>query len=127
VPLPRDHDRRNRADYFVASEDADNLTTSARALVERAVGMQWYDRIDNEADRAALALCRLRRAGAGVGGATSHGDDAVRRVLETVSPAALAWIASRAISYMDENGYPEAVEPWLGELARSTPEDGGRQ
>jgi hypothetical protein len=23
------------------------------------------------------------------------------------------WLASRAISYMDETGFPEAVEPWL--------------
>jgi len=30
-----------------------------------------------------------------------------------VSPAAIVWLASRAISYMDENGYPESLEPWL--------------
>ena len=23
------------------------------------------------------------------------------------------WLASRAISYMDENGFPEAVAPWI--------------
>jgi hypothetical protein len=39
----------------------------------------------------------------------------VRRILEQASPAALTWIASRAISYMDENGYPDAVAPWFPE------------
>jgi hypothetical protein len=37
----------------------------------------------------------------------------VRIVLSSASPAALVWIASRAISYMDESGFPEAVEMWF--------------
>jgi hypothetical protein len=39
-----------------------------------------------------------------------HGDAAVRAVLAEASPEALVWVTSRAISYMDENGYPESVE-----------------
>ena len=39
----------------------------------------------------------------------------MRAVLKEADPKALLWIASRAISYMDENGFPEAVEPWFGE------------
>jgi hypothetical protein len=108
-----DDDRRKKADYFVASEDAGKLALEVGEAMERAVGVQWYGTIGNDADVAVVKLCRLRRARAGVGGDTLHGDAAVREVLEAASPAALAWIASRAISYMDENGYPELVEPWL--------------
>jgi len=112
VPFGRGRDDRNKADYFVASEDAGQLRIAAGQLVEQAVGVEWYA-IGNDADRAAVGLCRLRRAGAGVGGGISHGDEAVRAVLEGVSPSALVWIASRAISYMDENGYPEMLEPYV--------------
>jgi hypothetical protein len=112
VPFARGRDERSKADYFVASEDAGQLQNSVGPLVEKAVGVEWYT-IGNDADRAAVGLCRLRRAGAGVGGSISHGDEAVRSVLEGVSPAALVWIASRAVSYMDENGFPESVEQWL--------------
>ena len=112
MPFARGRDDRSKADYFVASEDADQLRASIGPLVEQAVGVEWYA-LGNDADRAAVGLCRLRRAGAGVGGGISHGDDAVRAALEGLSPSALVWIASRAISYMDENGFPEAVEPWV--------------
>jgi hypothetical protein len=37
-------------------------------------------------------------------------------VLEGAPPEAVLWLASRAVSYMDETGYPEAVEPWFQEL-----------
>jgi hypothetical protein len=40
----------------------------------------------------------------------------VRRVLEQASPESVLWLASRGISYMDESGYPEAVEPWFQDL-----------
>lgn len=109
----RQDDRAGKADYFVASEDAGKLALEVGDLMERAVGVQWYGTIANDSDAAALKLCLLRRARAGVGGDALHGDAAVREALEAVSPAALVWIASRAISYMDENGYPESVEPWL--------------
>ena len=38
---------------------------------------------------------------------------AVRAALAEASPEAVIWLASRAISYMDENGFPEAAEPWM--------------
>jgi hypothetical protein len=37
----------------------------------------------------------------------------VRDALAAVPPEALVWIASRAISYMDEHGFPEAIEPFV--------------
>ena len=37
-------------------------------------------------------------------------------MLEGAPPEAVLWLASRAVSYMDESGYPEAVEPWFQEL-----------
>jgi len=116
VPIPRSRDHRPDPTQFVAVEDAAQLTNELGPLVERAVGVQWYETIGNDADVAALALCRLRRARAGVGGGILHGDAAVRDALEAVSAAALVWITSRAISYMDENGFPEAVEPHVDRL-----------
>lgn len=113
MPFPRSEGDRNKADYFVASEDAGRLTAETAELLERAVGVQWYGSIGNETDLAAMKLCLLRRARAGVGGGAQHGDAAVRDVLEAASPAALVWLASRAVSYMDENGYPEAIEQFL--------------
>ena len=67
-------------------------------------------------DEAAFALARLRRAEAGLRGGPQAGDEAVRRVLEQASPESVRWLASRAVSYMDESGYPEAVEPWFQAL-----------
>ena len=82
-------------------------------LVERAVGVPWYE-IGNDADLAALALCRLRRSRARACAARpSHGDAACRDALGRVPPEALVWIASRAFSYMDENGFPEALERFV--------------
>lgn len=113
MPIPRREERRSDAKFFVAAEDAGRLELDAPQLVERALGVQWYDVIGNDADTAALALCRLRRSRAGMRGGPEHGDAAVREVLASVSPDALAWITSRAISYLDENGFPEAVERFI--------------
>lgn len=110
---PRRGERRGGADFVVAAEDAARLAGEAGPLVERALGVHWYEAIGNDADRAAVALCRLRRFRAGVRGGPAHGDAAVREVLASVSPEAALWIASRAISYLDEHGFPEAVEPYL--------------
>jgi hypothetical protein len=30
-----------------------------------------------------------------------------------VNTGAVVWLLSRAISYMDESGFPEAVAPWF--------------
>jgi hypothetical protein len=106
---------REGAQFFVASEDASRLADETLAVLEQAVGVEWYRSYGTDVDLAALRLCRLRRAGAGLGGSIEHGDEAVRRILDHASPQALAWIASRAISYMDENGFPDAVSPWFPE------------
>jgi len=112
VAIPGRGDRRNKAEFFVASEDAGRFADEAVALLESAVGVQWYEH-GTAVDRAAITLCRLRRARAGEQGAPERGDAAVRNALAQASPEALVWIASRAISYMDENGFPEAVEAWF--------------
>ena len=98
---------------FVAAEDADTLAAQAAERIDGAAGIDWYEAPGTPVDLAALTLCRLRRARAGVGGGPQHGDEAVRAALEQATPAALVWIASRAISYLDETGFPDAVEPWF--------------
>ncbi len=98
---------------FVAAEEGARLAEEAVPMLEQAVGVTWYETPGNEIDRAALALCRLRRARAGEVGAALHGDEAVRIALGEASEPALVWLASRAISYMDESGFPETVERWF--------------
>ncbi len=73
----------------------------------------WYEEHGSDVDHAALALCRLRRASSGRHGGPGHGDDAVRDALAGVNTGAIVWLLSRAISYMDESGFPEAVAPWF--------------
>ncbi len=126
MPIPRRNERPREERFFVAAEHSGRLELGAPQLVERALGVQWYETIGNEADVAALALCRLRRSRAGMRGGPEHGDAAVRRILAEVSPEAVAWIASRAISYLDENGFPEAVERFVDlELVRASDVDTG--
>ena len=105
----------------MAAEDAGRLAADAPDLVGQALGVEWYGDQGNEADRAALTLCRLRRARAGAGGFPSRGDEAVRDALRGADPEAVIWIASRAISYLDESGFPEAVEPWFDDEAQWSP------
>jgi hypothetical protein len=107
---------RKPADDFVAAEDVGRLAEKAAAALERADGVDWYDEYGTAIDEAAFALARLRRAQSGLRGGPRYGDEAVRRVLEDASPEAVRWLASRAVSYMDESGYPEAVEPWFQHL-----------
>jgi hypothetical protein len=114
IPGGSQPERRNTRD-FVAAEDAGALADQAVPLVERAVGVEWYRKHGTAVDHAALTLCLLRRARAGEMGGPQAGDDAVRAVLAEAQPEAVLWIASRAISYMDESGYPEAVGPWFSE------------
>lgn len=97
----------------VAADDAARLTDEASLRLDHALGVDWYDRPGTEVDLAAFVLCRLRRARAGERGGPLHGDEAVRAALGLATPEALVWFASRAVSYMDETGFPEAVEPWL--------------
>jgi hypothetical protein len=98
---------------IMAAEDAFRLGSEAARLVEQAVGDEWYGDPSNEIDRAALTLCRLRRAKAGERGSPHHGDEAVRDALTEASAPAVVWLASRAISYMDENGFPDDVARWF--------------
>jgi len=113
-------DRKGRTTKsLVAAEVASRLADQASPLIDRAVGVEWYDRPGNDVDLAALMLCRLRRARAGERGGPLHGDEAVRMALVQASPEALVWFASRAISYMDETGFPEAVEPWFAETGEA--------
>ena len=77
--------------------------------MERALGVSWYEDDSNAVDVAVLALCRLRRAGAGARSSSEAGDAAVRDVLGQVDTETVLWIASRAISYMDEHGFPESL------------------
>ena len=104
---------RKAPDNFVAAEDAGRLADRAAAALARADGVDWYEENGNAVDEAAFALCRLRRAQAGVRGGPQGGDEAVRRVLEGASPEVVVWLASRTLSYLDESGFPEAVEPWF--------------
>jgi hypothetical protein len=114
--LDRTPPPRKAADDFVAAEDVGRLSEKAAAALERADGADWYEENGTAIDEAAFALARLRRAQSGLRGGPREGDEAVRRVLEDASPEAVLWLASRAISYMDESGYPEAVEPWFQHL-----------
>jgi hypothetical protein len=110
--IPRAGEPRQTQDP-IAAEDASRLAVEAGPILERATNVQWYELPGNDVDRAAFTLCRLRRARAGGGGGPQHGDDAVRNVLAQASPEALVWFASRAVSYLDENGFPDAVAPWF--------------
>jgi hypothetical protein len=114
IPGAGSSEGRNTRD-FVAAEDAGALADAAVPLVDRAVGVEWYHQHGSDVDHAALKLCLLRRAKAGELGGPQAGDDAVRGALAQAQPEAVLWLASRAISYMDESGYPEAVEPWFAE------------
>jgi hypothetical protein len=117
MKIPRRNDvPRSSSDDFVAAEEAGRMADRAAAALEHAHGVDWYEEHGSAVDEAALALTLLRRAQAGLRGGQRHGDEAVRRVLEQASPEVVVWLASRAVSYMDETGYPEAVEPWFPDL-----------
>ena len=113
VQIPGSPKERRESANFVAAEEGARLAEEAVPLLEQAVGVTWYETHGSEIDRAALALCRLRRARAGELSASLHGDEAVRNALAGASEPALIWLASRAISYMDESGFPETVERWF--------------
>lgn len=113
MQIPRADAKGRDSSNFVAAEAAGAYGDKAVELLDRAIGVEWYRRHGTDVDRAALALCRLRRARAGEKGAPQAGDDAVRAVLAGARPEAVLWLASRAISYMDESGFPEATEAWF--------------
>jgi hypothetical protein len=98
---------------IVAADDAQELAGRAPQLVDAGSGTGWYGEPGNQADVAVVALCLLRRAASGYEARIEGGDEAVRQALEQAQPEAVLWLASRVISYMDEHGFPEDVEPWL--------------
>ena len=91
-----------------AFQEAATAAEQVRSLLERAQGVGWYDAA-NDVDAAVVALCHLRRAGAGARGHAEAGDAAVRDVLAEATPETVVWAASRMVSYMDEHGFPELV------------------
>lgn len=97
----------------LAGADAARFTEEAIRLLEDAEGTGWYELPGNQIDAAVVALCRLRRAGAGQRSGIEAGDQAVRNVLEQAKPEAVIWLASRLVSYVDENGFPEQMERFL--------------
>jgi len=99
--------KRDARETSPAFHDVIELSESTLPLLEQSVGVSWYE-AENDVDAAAAALCRLRRAAAGARGGAEGGDAAVRDVLGEATPAAVVWVASRAISYMDEHGFPES-------------------
>jgi hypothetical protein len=111
--IPGRDEKGRTTESAAASEDASRLADEAPLLLDRATGIEWYERPGGDVDFAAYTLCRLRRARAGEKGGSLHGDVAVRVALQQADPEALVWFASRAISYMDETGFPEAVESWF--------------
>ena len=117
MQIPGSNEKGRNPKSFVAAGDASRLTDEASSLLDSALGVEWYERAGNEVDFAAYVLCRLRRARAGEKGGPVHGDEAVRVALVQANPEALVWFASRAVSYMDEAGFPEAVDPWFAEGA----------
>jgi hypothetical protein len=88
-------------------------------IIDGAAGVEWYEHPGSDVDYAGYVLCRLRRARAGAQGGQLHGDEAVRAALVQADRDALVWFASRAVSYMDESGFPEAVERWFVEADES--------
>jgi hypothetical protein len=117
VQIPGVPEKPRDSSNFIAAEEGQRLAEEAVPLLEGAVGVTWYETAGNEIDRATLALCRLRRAKAGEKGGPLYGDEAVRAALGEATTPALVWLASRAISYMDESGFPETVERWYPEDA----------
>ncbi len=93
----------------LSSHDAARLEQSLAPLLAKAQGVSWYDEPGREADLATAQLCLLRRARAGAGASQEVGDDAVRLVLAETDPEVVVWLLSRAISYMDEQGFPDLV------------------
>jgi hypothetical protein len=89
--------------------DAGRLTDSVEEMIGQTKDVSWYDSVGSPIDVVVARLCLLRRAKSGELASTSAGDEAVRNVLERCDPEAVAWLLTRAISYMDEQGFPDFV------------------
>jgi hypothetical protein len=89
--------------------DADRIEAGLKPLLQAANGSTWYESEGAPVDVATARLCMLRRARAAIGADPVAGDNAVRLVLTEADPDTVVWLLSRAISYMDEQGFPEFV------------------
>lgn len=89
--------------------DAGRLTDALEATIVEAKGVGWYDAPGSAVDVAVARLCLLRRARSGESVSMSAGDEAVRLLLERSDADAVAWLLTRTISYMDEQGFPDFV------------------
>ncbi len=98
----------------LSKHDAARLEESLVPLMEAAKSISWYDAPGQEADLAVARLCLLRRARAGASASAAAGDEGVRMLLSETDHDAVVWLLSRAISYMDEHGFPDLVPgAWL--------------
>ena len=113
MQIPGADQKGRDSSNFVAAEDAGSWPTTPSALLERAVGVEWYDSTEptSTARRSPSVDCDARAPASEAAPRPATRPSA--RSSATASPAALLWLASRAISYMDESGFPEAVEPWF--------------
>ena len=94
--------------------EAARLEASLVPLIEAAKNVSWYDAPGGEADLAVARLCLLRRARAGASASAAAGDEGVRLLLSETDHEAVVWLLSRAVSYMDEQGFPDIVPgSWL--------------
>ena len=89
--------------------DAQRLRDALPALLDEAKGVSWYGDTPGPVDLALARLCLLRRAKAGQEASVHAGDEAVRELLEDSDRGAVAWLLTRAVSYMDEQGFPDFV------------------
>jgi hypothetical protein len=100
----------------LSKHDATRLEENLGPLIEQAKDVSWYEDPGTDVDIATARLCLLRRARAGSAASVEAGDDAVRLVLLEADKDAVIWLLSRAISYMDEQGFPDFVPgAWLAE------------
>ena len=98
----------------LSAQDAERLEESLGPLLDGAYNVSWYDELGSDVDVATARLCLLRRARAGATGSITSGDEAVRLVLSEADKDVVVWMLSRAISYMDEQGFPDHVPgAWL--------------
>ena len=62
--IPGGDQKGRKTRSFVAADDASRLTDEASPLLDRALGVEWYERAGNEVDFAALrALPPATRTG----------------------------------------------------------------
>ncbi len=100
----------------LSQTDAIRLEESVGPLLAEAKDVSWYDEPGVEVDLATARLCLLRRARCRRGASVDAGDDKVRLILGETDKDTVVWLLSRAISYMDEQGFPDLVPgAWLDE------------